>query len=198
MALTKINAWNKLDPGRVAQVVVWGVRGTDGEAYVMEVDPATGAFPITFGSLSLDFGASTGAQRTAALIGNASGAADWSAGNATAQTLRVVIASDQIGTIVKPEFSAAFAPVDGNAIVLTANTWAQLVASTSAKAVRISYFQDSGYAIELGFGGAGAEASKVVLAESGEEDLLIPAGTRLSLRCKTTNTLNVFWASFLV
>jgi len=98
----------------------------------------------------------------------------------------------------KPEYSAAFAPVDGASVVLTANTWAQLVASTSAKAVRISYFQDSGYAIELGFGGAGAEASKVVLAESGEEDLLIPAGTRLSLRCKTTNTLSTFWMSFLV
>jgi len=94
----------------------------------------------------------------------------------------------------KPEYSAAFAPVSGAAIALTANVWAQLVASTSAKAIRISYFQDSGYAIELGFG----TASKVVLADSGEEDLLIPAGTQLQLRCTTSVTLGTFWMSFLV
>lgn len=197
MALTLVKDWNKLDPGRVAQVVVWGVRGTDGQAYCMEVDPATGAFPVQIGSVYVGFGDPAVANRSAALIGNTTGAADWSSGNATAQTLRVVLAADQVTSMLagqKAEFSAAFAPVDGATIVLTANTWAQLVASTSAKAVRISYFQDSGYAIELGFG----TASKIVLAESGEEDLLIPAGTQLQLRCKTTVTLSTFWMSFLV
>jgi len=53
MTLTKVKAWNPTDPGRVAQVVVWGVRGTDGEAYVMEVDPSTGAFPIATGSFAV-------------------------------------------------------------------------------------------------------------------------------------------------
>lgn len=98
----------------------------------------------------------------------------------------------------KPEYSAAFAPVSGASLVLTANTWVQLISSTSAKALRISYFQDSGYAIELGFGAGGAEVSKIVLAQSGQEDLLIPAGTRVSLRCGTTNTLSTFWLSALV
>lgn len=46
MALTKVKDFNTTDPGRVAQVVVWGVRGSDGESYCMEVDQTTGAFPV--------------------------------------------------------------------------------------------------------------------------------------------------------
>lgn len=45
--------------------------------------------------ISNDYGASSGAVRTAAQIGNASGAADFGAGNSSAQTLRAVIATDQ-------------------------------------------------------------------------------------------------------
>jgi hypothetical protein len=37
----------------VAQVVVWGVRGNDGEAYVMNVDPVSGGFPIDVGASDL-------------------------------------------------------------------------------------------------------------------------------------------------
>jgi hypothetical protein len=53
MALTKIKDWNPTDQGRVAQVVVWGVRGNDGEAYVMNVDPVSGGFPIDVGASDL-------------------------------------------------------------------------------------------------------------------------------------------------
>lgn len=45
--------------------------------------------------LANDFGASSGAIRTAAQIGNATGAALFGAGTTTAQVLRVVIATDQ-------------------------------------------------------------------------------------------------------
>jgi hypothetical protein len=45
--------------------------------------------------ISNDYGVSSGAVRTAAQIGNASGAADFGAGNSSAQTLRAVIATDQ-------------------------------------------------------------------------------------------------------
>jgi hypothetical protein len=105
---------------------------------------------------------------------------------------------DTLLTGTKAEYSAAFAPVSGLGLVLVANTWLQFIAATSAKAVRIQYINESGYAIELGFGAGGAEVSKVVLAEAGEVDLHIPAGTRLSLRCATSNTLPVFWLSALV
>lgn len=42
-----------------------------------------------------DFGVLTGAVRVASQVGNASGAADFGTGNASAQTIRVVIVSDQ-------------------------------------------------------------------------------------------------------
>jgi hypothetical protein len=45
--------------------------------------------------LNSDFGASTGAVRVAALLGNASGAAAFGAGTTNAQTLRVVFPTDQ-------------------------------------------------------------------------------------------------------
>jgi len=44
---------------------------------------------------ALDFGASTGAVRTVAQLGNATGAAAFNAGTTTAQTLRVVLPTDQ-------------------------------------------------------------------------------------------------------
>jgi hypothetical protein len=183
------------------------------------------------GAGTTDFGASATALRCASLLGNVNGIADFGAGVATAQTLRVYDAAaasgitvnhtdllaiqaqlttmlgyiDGLETLVtdlktqdKPEYSSAFAPVSGLSLVLVSNVWLQFIASTSAKAVRFQYVNESGYAIELGFGAGGAEASKVVLAEAGDVDLLIPAGTRLSLRCATSNTLPVFWFSAFV
>lgn len=47
------------------------------------------------GKLANNYGAASGAVRTASQLGNASGIADFSAGNASAQTLRTVIATDQ-------------------------------------------------------------------------------------------------------
>ncbi len=71
----------------------------DNNLYLLEVDPATGALPVS-GSFSLAndtnygvVGANT--LRTAAQIGNFLGAADWGVGNSTAQTLRAVLATNQ-------------------------------------------------------------------------------------------------------
>lgn len=47
------------------------------------------------GKLVDNFGLATGALRTAAQLGNASGSADFGAGNSSAQTIRAVIATDQ-------------------------------------------------------------------------------------------------------
>jgi hypothetical protein len=41
MTLTKVRNWNNTEPGKTAQAVIMGIRGsTDGEAYVLEADPA--------------------------------------------------------------------------------------------------------------------------------------------------------------
>lgn len=64
-----------------------------------EATVATLATEATLSALNTkinsDYGVATGAVRTAAQIGNASGVADFNSGNVSAQTLRVVIVSDQ-------------------------------------------------------------------------------------------------------
>jgi len=101
---------------------------------------------------------------------------------------------------VKPEYSSAFVPVlrDFSSTGLTANVWSEYIASTSAKATLIQYFNEAGFPVELGFGAGGAEVSKVILAEAGEIMLLIPAGTRLALRCTSNVAAGNFWISALV
>lgn len=107
-----------------------------------------------------------------------------------------VIAVDTAGTPVAPQiYSAAFPPVSGLSLVLVATVWKEFIASTAAGCRRVQYVNESGYAIEVGFGAGGAEVSQFVLAEAGEIDILIPAGTRISFRCITSNTLPVFWWS---
>jgi hypothetical protein len=46
MALVKVKDWNPTDPGKVAQAVVWAARGSDGEAYILDVDEVAGGLPI--------------------------------------------------------------------------------------------------------------------------------------------------------
>jgi hypothetical protein len=66
----------------------------------------------------VDYGASNVAQRTAAQIGNTTGQADFNAGNASAQTLRTVIATDQsalpvTGPLTDVQLRATAVPVSG-------------------------------------------------------------------------------------
>jgi hypothetical protein len=62
MALTKVRSWNNTEPGKTAQAVIMGIRGsTDGEAYVLETDPASGG-GIPVSDPSLDVALSTRAS----------------------------------------------------------------------------------------------------------------------------------------
>lgn len=81
----------------------------DGVATVVNYDTGTPsnsvAVPVRVVdsvSPALDYGVATAAQRTAAQIGNATGAADFGTGNSSAQTLRTVLASDQPAIPVTP------------------------------------------------------------------------------------------------
>lgn len=88
---------NEARKGPFAQLLARGTGTAD--MYVLEVDPTTGALPVS-GSFSFSVDKNYGAVgantlRTASQIGNATGAADFDAGNYSRQTLRVVVASDQ-------------------------------------------------------------------------------------------------------
>ncbi len=113
---------NESKKGSWVQLLARG-SGTN-QMYVLEVDPTTGALPVS-GSFSFSVDKNYGAVgantlRTASQIGNATGAADFDAGNYSAQTLRVVVASDQ------PAIPVTSAP---NVTDYGATTNAQRVAS---------------------------------------------------------------------
>lgn len=83
-----------------AAMIARGTGTTD--YYVVEIDPTTGALPVNIaaGTITLTYDENYGAVgantlRTAAQIGNATGAASFGAGVVGAQTLRTIIASDQ-------------------------------------------------------------------------------------------------------
>lgn len=68
-------------------------------ALLTTIDADTGSIAASAtsidGKINSNYGAASGAIRTAAQIGNASAVADFNAGNVSAQTLRTVIATDQ-------------------------------------------------------------------------------------------------------
>lgn len=86
------------DEGRKGQWVQFLARGTGtNDLYVLEVDPTTGQIPVSATvsfSNDTDYGTvGSDTLRTAAQIGNATGAADFNTGAPGAQTLRVVTAT---------------------------------------------------------------------------------------------------------
>ena len=89
---------NEAKKGIFAELLARGT-GTN-DMYVLEVDPTTGALPIS-GSFAFvpnvsDFGATTNALRTASVIGNTTGQAAFGTGTRSAQTLRVTVATDDV------------------------------------------------------------------------------------------------------
>ena len=101
-----LTAWQNLPYVTRTQIATDGlfVKGNaDNNWYALEVDPATGALPVqgtfvaTPSLLLEDHGYGTVGPgttlRTAAQIGNATGAADFGSGTATAQTLRTTVAN---------------------------------------------------------------------------------------------------------
>ena len=185
-----------------------------------------------------DFGVSTAAVRVAAQLGNASGAAAFGAGATSAQTVRTVLASDQVptnagqswfsqvtdGTNTAAVKAASTVPVAADpALVVslspnsaaqagrskvtqlfndyavtsvTTAAYTQLIASTSATANKIEIFDSSGEAMILAVGGAGSEVDQLYIfpGGNGPVDLLIPSGSRISVKAKTATASSGFLA----
>jgi hypothetical protein len=129
-----------------------------------------------------DYGASSGAVRTAAQVGNASGVADFGAGASGAQTLRVVSANES-----NPKAGRSYVTSvrkDYTAGSVTTGAWVELIASTSAIANLIEIFDSSGQTLELGVGAAAAEARVCLIfpGGNGQIPLQIASGSRVSVR----------------
>lgn len=181
------------------------VRGSGTNAYyVLEANPTTGAlpvdasivippgseidvtnFPTTVDTNYGTVGAST--LRSAAQIGNATGAAAFGAGSTSAQTLRVVLPTDQT-TIPTTSGGGAYADSVRNVYSstnVTTGTWVQLIASTAAVINCLTVFDSSGQTLELGIGAAMSESRVLIIPPGGLSGcirLRIAAATRLSIR----------------
>lgn len=121
--------------------------GADNNWYAIEVDPTTGQIPVTFSGATapVDFGPTTTAPRQAAVIGNTTGLADFGAGLTTAQTLRVVLPTDQTAIPVN---------ISGGALDFGMSTAAQRVAALLGNPTGLASF---------GAGVTGAQTLRVVL-----------------------------------
>lgn len=72
------------------------IAGIDGNGDLQGLSVTTGGvLNVQFTPVTVDFGVTTNAERIAAVVGNSTGELDYNAGNASAQTPRVVIATDQ-------------------------------------------------------------------------------------------------------
>lgn len=135
------------------------------------------------GKLNNDYGAASGALRTAAQVGNASGVADFNTGTAGAQTLRVVQASNSPQGAGRAYSDSTYMSYSSTNV--TTGAWVQLDASTAAAINELYIFSSCGETLELGTGAAASE-SRVLLIPPGGLDgkvsLAIASGTRLALR----------------
>ena len=139
-----------------------------------------------YGRLVQDFGASTTALRTASLIGNTAGTADFNAGATSAQTLRVTLASDSRQTggftpiqVINRDYSSS--SISG--------TFATLGSTLSATANCVTFFETGGSPIIIGWGGV----DKFVVPPGGAESpvlVTIPSGTQLQIRTADATTVN--------
>ena len=134
-----------------------------------------------------DFGASTLSMRVAAIIGNASAAADFGAGAAGAQTIRVVQATGSVPA-TSGRTVAGIVRNDYVGSPVTTAAYVQLIASTAAIINRFQIFDSSGQTLVIATGGAGAEVNLFYLTPGGcEIDVFVAAGTRISIKAVSGN-----------
>lgn len=146
--------------------------------------------------VSNDYGVSSGAVRTAAQVGNASGVADFGTGVAGAQTLRTVLASDSVINTKPSRSKVDLLYNDYSSTNVTTAAYTQLIASTSAAATKLEIFDSSGEAMILAVGAAASEVDQLYIfpGGNGSVELSIPASSRISIKAKTATASTGFIA----
>lgn len=139
-----------------------------------------------YGRLVQDFGSAATGLRSAAIIGNATGSADFNNGATSAQTLRVTIASDSRATkgftsiqVISRDYSTS--SISG--------TYATLGSTLSADANCVTFFETGGSPIIIGWG----SVDKFVIPPGGAESPLIiniPSATQLQIKTADGSTVN--------
>lgn len=138
------------------------------------------------GKIANDYGVATGAIRAAAQVGNASGVADFGTGAASAQTLRVALASD---TRVPTGFTPVQVISRDYSSSSISGTYSNLGSTLSAAGNCVAFFETGGSPIIIGWG----SADKFVIPPGGAESPLlvnIPSGTQLQIKTADGTTVS--------
>lgn len=154
-------------------------RGTGtNDMYVLEVDPTTGAIPISGAGITLGYDENYGTVgattlRTAAQIGNATGAAAFGTGTRSAQTLRVTVATDDnpATSTLQTTGNTSLSSIDGK----VANNY-----GVATGAIRTAdQIGNASGAADFGTGAAGAQTLRTVIS-SRSESVTTPLAAQLS------------------
>lgn len=100
------------------------------------------AIPTSLSGSALNYGAATAALRVAAQIGNATAVADFGSGTTSAQTIRVVTATDAVVN-AKPRFTRVQAPVLIDAVNIAASGGTRYLAATAAAEITRLFLRDA-------------------------------------------------------
>ncbi len=144
------------------------------------------------GKLANDYGASAGALRTASQIGNATGAADFGSGAVGAQTLRVVLPTDQPAIPTKATVSVNGS---GSAAADTVSTVITLTAPANATGFILMNMDTSTANIRWAIGRTAAIDLGQQL-QPGRDSNFVPCGGNVSLVAESgTQSYDIQWIS---
>lgn len=137
--------------------------------------------------LNSDFGASTGAIRTAAQIGNATGAADFGSGAAGTQTLRAVLASDSPSP-VQPINTGSFAQITN--LINSAQT---LTAPAGAIGFKIQAPSTNTQNIAFSIGATATITAGILLEPGRSEDFDTGSNISVIATSATQQVVSIIW-----
>ena len=170
----------------VAQSGTWNVNNITGTVSLPTGAATESTLSALNNKIANNYGASSGAVRVAAQIGNATNVADFDEGAATAQTLRVVLANESkaqgglapVAVITRPYSS-----------LNVTGTYTSLGAPLSATANMVAFFETGGVPLVIGWG----LVDKFIIPPGGSESPLpvtIPATTQLQIKTADGSTVS--------
>lgn len=172
----------------------------DGSAVTQPVSAASLPLPTgaatetTLSSLnskvSQNFGAETSAVRTAAQIGNASGSADFGSGTASAQTLRVVLPTDQSPIATKTPVNTQASTVTITNVTTTAQS---VSVPTGAVGFKIYALDTNTANLRVVLGGTATASTGIQLQPGRSEDFNVATAISVIAESGTGQGVVVIW-----
>lgn len=167
----------------VSQSGTWNVTNISGTVSLPTGAATESTLSTLNGKHNADYGVASGAIRTAAQVGNASGVADFGSGAAGAQTLRSVLATrhESVATPLAAQLSNGSAALDYGSGASSSATLRSVLATrheSTATPLAAQLSNGSG-AIDYGSGASGSATVRTVLATR-HEAAATPVSVRIS------------------